>query len=88
VEIDYSAFYDDAEPLSHAALSFVHGGLSPTYQDLTPFPTKINEIAEGFLRKLQYRVQPPPHPPHHYPGLPHGMLMPLVVDFAREADGR
>lgn len=71
-EEDHSIYYDDAEPLSHAAVSFVHGGLSPTYPDLTPFPTRINEIAEGFLRKLQYRVQPPPHPPNPYPGLPHG----------------
>lgn len=59
-------------PLSHAALSFVHGGLSPTYQDLTPFPSRINELSESFLAKLQNRVQPPPHPPHNYPGLPRG----------------
>ncbi|KAF5359114.1 hypothetical protein D9756_003489 [Leucocoprinus leucothites] len=71
-ELDYSVYYDNDEPLSHAALSFVHGGLSPTYSDLTPFPTKINEIAKGFLRKLQFREQPPPHPPYAYPGLPQG----------------
>ncbi|KAF9446825.1 Metallo-dependent phosphatase [Macrolepiota fuliginosa MF-IS2] len=73
-EIDIKAYYDEDEPLSHAALSFVHGGLSPTYPDLTPFPTRINEIAEGFLKKLQYRAQPPPHPPYPYPGLPHGTI--------------
>jgi hypothetical protein len=70
--LDASAYYDANNPLSHAALSFVHGGLSPTYPDLAPFPTRINEIAERFLRRLQHRVQPPPHPPYHYPGLPHG----------------
>ncbi|KAH8814692.1 Metallo-dependent phosphatase-like protein [Flagelloscypha sp. PMI_526] len=59
-------------PLSHSALSFVHGGLSPSYQDLTPFPTRINELSDSLLSKLQNRVQPPPHPPHQYPGLPRG----------------
>lgn len=77
-EEDHSIYYDDAEPLSHAAISFVHGGLSPTYPDLTPFPTRINEIAAGLLRKLQHRIQPPPHPPNPYPGLPHGMSMFLI----------
>ncbi|KAG6851114.1 hypothetical protein H0H93_000994 [Arthromyces matolae] len=57
-------------PLSHSAVSFVHGGLSPTYQDLTPFPTRINELSHSLLRKLQKRKQPAPHPPADYPGLP------------------
>lgn len=57
-------------PLSHAALSFVHGGLSPTYRGLVPFPTKINELGTSLLRKLQRREQPPPHPPYPYPGMP------------------
>ncbi|KIK62431.1 hypothetical protein GYMLUDRAFT_198140 [Collybiopsis luxurians FD-317 M1] len=58
-------------PMSHAALSFVHGGLSPTYGALVPFPEKINEIGSSFLRKLQRREQPPPYPMNpHYPGLP------------------
>ncbi|EKM78847.1 hypothetical protein AGABI1DRAFT_59991 [Agaricus bisporus var. burnettii JB137-S8] len=69
-ELDLSTYHSESDPLSHAALSFVHGGLSPTYPDLTPFPTRINEIAERFLRKLQNRAQPPPHPPYPYPGLP------------------
>jgi len=64
---DYSG---KAGPLSHSALSFVHGGLSPTYSQLTPFPSRINTIAASLLDKLQHRVQPPPHPPHPYPGLP------------------
>jgi hypothetical protein len=64
--------YDQSKPsdLSHAAVSFVHGGLSHTYEDLTPFPSKINSIGHSLLRKLQDRKQPPPHPPNPYPGLP------------------
>ncbi|KAJ7650143.1 Metallo-dependent phosphatase-like protein [Roridomyces roridus] len=69
---DDSLYYDAKEPLSHSALSFVHGGLSPTYGNLAPFPTKINDLASSFLHKLQHRAQPPPHPPHKYPGLPQG----------------
>ena len=61
---------DEYHPLSHAALSFVHGGLSPTYSNLSPFPTRINELSAALLRKLQHRKQPPPHPPYPYPGLP------------------
>ncbi|KAL1739079.1 Metallo-dependent phosphatase-like protein [Schizophyllum fasciatum] len=56
--------------LSHAALSFVHGGLSPTYSSLAPFPSRMNELSDALLRKLQRRAQPPPHPPAPYPGLP------------------
>ena len=58
------------DDLSHAALSFVHGGLSPSYSNLSPFPTKINELGHSLLSKLQHREQPPPHPPNPYPGLP------------------
>jgi hypothetical protein len=57
-------------PLSHAAYSFVHGGLSPHYLQLSPFPSAINALGRSLLRKLQHRAQPPPHPPHPYPGLP------------------
>ncbi|PPQ99132.1 hypothetical protein CVT24_009321 [Panaeolus cyanescens] len=57
-------------PLSHAALSFVHGGLAPSYPELTPFPSRINDIASSLLSKVQHRKQPLPHPPHAYPGLP------------------
>ena len=61
-----------ASAISHAAVSFVHGGLAPGYPDLTPFPSRINEIGQSLLRKLQWRSPPPlPHPPHPYPGLPH-----------------
>ncbi|KAF9818569.1 hypothetical protein IEO21_02674 [Rhodonia placenta] len=65
--------YDPAlahSPLSHAALSFVHGGLAPSYPDLTPFPSRINALGHSLLHKLQARDPPPPHPPHPYPGLP------------------
>lgn len=65
-------YYDEHKPLSHAAISFVHGGLSPTYSQLTPFPSRINELSESLLAKVQNRGQPPPHPPNPYPGLPSG----------------
>ncbi|KAH0585209.1 hypothetical protein J132_10120 [Termitomyces sp. J132] len=73
VEFDISHYYDSHMPLSHSAISFVHGGLSPTYQDLTPFPTRINELSDSLLKKLQTRMPlPKPHPPEKYPGLPDG----------------
>ncbi|KAI0367776.1 Metallo-dependent phosphatase [Pilatotrama ljubarskyi] len=71
-DYDPATDYVSTSPLAHAAISFVHGGLAPTYPDLTPFPSRINEISSSLLRKLQYRPQqPPPHPPAPYPGLPH-----------------
>ncbi|KAF8340427.1 Metallo-dependent phosphatase-like protein [Cantharellus anzutake] len=57
-------------PLSHAALSFVHGGISPTFMQATPYPSRINNLGSSLLSKLQRRKQPPPHPPNPYPGLP------------------
>lgn len=66
-----SSFEVDSQ-LSHSALSFVHGGLAPSFPYLTPYPSKINEIATSLLYKLQHRPQPPPHPPNPYPGLPGG----------------
>ncbi|KAI0078752.1 Metallo-dependent phosphatase [Panus rudis PR-1116 ss-1] len=60
-----------SSPLSHSAISFVHGGLAPQYHDLTPFPSRINDIGHSLLRKLQTQTPPPPHPPNPYPGLPH-----------------
>ncbi|EGN91917.1 hypothetical protein SERLA73DRAFT_191838 [Serpula lacrymans var. lacrymans S7.3] len=60
-------------PLSHAAFAFVHGGLAPTYPDLVPFPSAINNLGSSLLHKLRKRApQPPPHPPNAYPGLPAG----------------
>ncbi|KAI9511831.1 Metallo-dependent phosphatase-like protein [Russula earlei] len=56
--------------LSHAAYSFVHGGLAPDYPQLSPFPSAINALGRSLLRKLQHRKQSPPHPPNPYPGLP------------------
>ncbi|KAI0359849.1 Metallo-dependent phosphatase [Trametes cingulata] len=71
-DYDPTTDYVSTSPLSHAAISFVHGGLAPTYPDLTPFPSKINDISTSLLHKLQHRhPQPPPHPPAPYPGLPH-----------------
>jgi hypothetical protein len=57
-------------PLSHAAYSFVHGGLAPTYARLTPVPSAINALGADLLRKLYARGPVPPHPPAPYPGLP------------------
>ncbi|KAH8117886.1 Metallo-dependent phosphatase [Phellopilus nigrolimitatus] len=57
-------------PLSHAALSFVHGGLSPSYAHLTPYPERINALGRQLLFRLQTRDFPPPHPPASYAGLP------------------
>ncbi|KAG9077963.1 hypothetical protein FS749_010117 [Ceratobasidium sp. UAMH 11750] len=57
-------------PLSHAALAFLHGGLSPMYSNLTPYPSAINTLGKSLLKRLQNRVQPPPYPPNPYPGLP------------------
>ncbi|KAG0702508.1 Metallo-dependent phosphatase-like protein [Suillus ampliporus] len=71
---DGSAFARaNAGPLSHAAFSFVHGGLAPTYPNLQPFPSAINGIGSSLLRRLRERKpQPLPHPPSSYPGLPAG----------------
>ena len=74
-EGEVGEYTSEEDPLSHAALSFVHGGLSPTYPDLSPFPTRINELSDSLLSKLQKRRQPPPHPPNPYPGLPFGMSL-------------
>lgn len=68
---DYNPSTTKSSPLSHAALSFVHGGISPTYSQATPYPSKINALGASLLHKLQSRTQPPPHPPNPYPGLPH-----------------
>ncbi|KAG9121600.1 hypothetical protein FRC07_002387 [Ceratobasidium sp. 392] len=59
-----------SDPLSHAALAFLHGGLSPTFSNLTPYPSAINALGKSLLRRLQDRPQPPPYPPNPYPGLP------------------
>jgi hypothetical protein len=77
--------HDENDPLSHSALSFVHGGLSPTYNDLTPFPSRINELSDSFLAKLQNRKQPAPHPPHPYPVLPSGRIRTLGLYFDVDA---
>ncbi|KII85209.1 hypothetical protein PLICRDRAFT_45370 [Plicaturopsis crispa FD-325 SS-3] len=73
VNAPYPSSSASSSALSHSAISFVHGGLSPAYPDLTPFPSAINTLAASLLDKLQHRAQfPPPHPPAPYPGLPPG----------------
>lgn len=60
-----------SSPFSHAALSFVHGGLAPNYASLVPYPTRLNDVAHSLHMKLLARdPQPPPYPPNRYPGLP------------------
>ena len=61
--VDYDPSAAQNNPLSHAALSFVHGGLAPSYKHLSPYPSAINEIGASLLRRLQSRPMPPPHPP-------------------------
>lgn len=69
VDFDRQRAKDD--PLASAALSFVHGGLSPIYADLTPYPSAINDLGRTLLTRLQRRKMPDPHPPAPYAGLPH-----------------
>ncbi|KIJ52500.1 hypothetical protein M422DRAFT_26084 [Sphaerobolus stellatus SS14] len=71
---DYKASRSPS-PFSHAALSFMHGGLSPGFTETygTPYPSRINSIGATLLRRSQRRQPPPPpHPPAPYTGLPPG----------------
>lgn len=59
--------------LSHASLSFMHGGLSPEFVEThgTPYPSSINALGASLLHRCRTRSpQPPPHPPAPYAGLP------------------
>lgn len=67
---DYDPSAVNSSSLSLAALSFVHGGLSPSYEQLTPYPSRINALGARLLQRLMDRDAPPPHPPHPYIGLP------------------
>lgn len=69
-DLDYDPSTESTSPLSRAALSFVHGGLSPTYEHLTPYPSRINALGARLLQRLMDREFPEPHPPHPYGGLP------------------
>ena len=69
-DLDYDPSTESNSPLSRAALSFVHGGLSPTYEHLTPYPSRINELGARLLQRLMEQEFPPPHPPYPYRGLP------------------
>lgn len=68
--VDFDPEISGLSVFSHAALSFVHGGVSPTYQFLTPYPSKINQIGKTLLERIQSRPPNPPHPPNPYKGLP------------------
>ena len=53
-----------ASNLSHAALSFVHGGLAFGYPNLTPYPSRINSLGASLLNKtLTADPLPAPYPP-------------------------
>ncbi|KZP00474.1 Metallo-dependent phosphatase [Calocera viscosa TUFC12733] len=68
---DYSPLSSIPSSISHSALSFVHGGLSPSFSSLTPYPSRPNAVARSLLHKLLTRHPSPlPHPPNPYPGLP------------------
>ncbi|GJJ14829.1 hypothetical protein Clacol_009097 [Clathrus columnatus] len=62
----------NTSPLSHAAYSFMHGGISPhiAKQYGTPYPSRLNDVGASLLRRCQTRKPPPPHPPAPYHGLP------------------
>ncbi|WWC87538.1 uncharacterized protein L201_002428 [Kwoniella dendrophila CBS 6074] len=53
-------------------LSFTHGSLRPSYEDLLPYPSKINEIGKSLLEKALTPPLAPPFPPYPYSGLPEG----------------
>jgi len=57
-------FPSAASNLSHAALSFVHGGLAFGYPNLTPYPSRINSLGASLLNKmLTADPLPAPYPP-------------------------
>ncbi|KAF8529881.1 Metallo-dependent phosphatase-like protein [Gautieria morchelliformis] len=61
--------------LSHASLSFMHGGLSPAFAKVhgSPYPSAINALGASLLRRCRTRNPlPPPSPPAPYTGLPPG----------------
>ncbi|KAF8514535.1 Metallo-dependent phosphatase-like protein [Hysterangium stoloniferum] len=73
--VDYNASALSSSPLSHASLSFMHGGLSPSFalSHGTPYPSKINAIGASLLKRCRTRdPQPMPYPPGEYAGLPPG----------------
>lgn len=71
---DYSPS-SSPNPLSHASLSFMHGGLSPAFAEVhgSPYPSTINALGASLLHRCRKRSPlPPPHPPAPYAGLPPG----------------
>jgi hypothetical protein len=53
-------------------LSFTHGSLRPSYENLTPYPDVINRIGHSLLARALEPPLPPPYPPNPYPGFPKG----------------
>jgi hypothetical protein len=54
------------------SLSFTHGSLRPSYENLLPYPEKINELGHSLLTRALTLPMAPPHPPNPYSGLPRG----------------
>lgn len=59
---------------SSPTLSFTHGSLRPSYRDLTPYPSRINELGHTLLERALTPPLAPPHPPNPYAGLPKGSI--------------
>ena len=54
------------------SLSFTHGSLRPSYENLLPYPDRINELGHSLLTRALTLPMAPPHPPNPYAGLPRG----------------
>jgi len=64
INADFTSSLATASNLSHAALSFVHGGLAFGYPDLTPYPSRINTLGASLVGKLVDRTPLiEPYPP-------------------------
>lgn len=53
-------------------LSFTHGSLRPSYDDLLPYPQRINELGHSLLTRALTPPMAPPYPPNPYSGFPKG----------------
>ncbi|KAH7102743.1 Metallo-dependent phosphatase [Auriculariales sp. MPI-PUGE-AT-0066] len=64
LENDFDPASTSTSNLSHAALSFVHGGLAFGLPGLTPYPSYLNNLGASLVKKLTERTElPQPYPP-------------------------